>query len=554
MDEFELEADEAATVLASTSDPPDDEEGEEEEVDDDISGVSFALARAGKQERSKHVKDPEETLEKLISAQIEIARVYRGHASRKGLSNVFLENDPNIQEVESTIAPHESFAISEFSEADESVHLKSEEQLHPTDKEDAVADNIKQMSSVVEEVEDDPAVEAVLSPPPNTADAAKKAENAATNDVIKKYNQSVKSRQGSLPASPSQKYRRSPAIPSRPPRKITSKIEASIIIQKAWRRHIDMQVFRYYRDLIHFRGQGDPALLLKCINPKEATLLDAAAGIHVRFRLAGEKFPPNIYYKIYTHRPVIDLCANSPKDYTKPAAKRAVGKQVHNKHLSMNKDDGQDGWYARIENNGWRLVSDRLIYASMDPVTRETSQKPVEFHHVKLQRKVDLERKRRKRKIDWMKKMYKEGMLAAKDTDQETADLVEKAARGLVNTVSLQGPNSVMDWEVDELLQWTTALNFDDYIEVWKETATSNISEMEAAQLQMRGFGGKQDPNHQDPVDSFRLTRDSSTAMRQLDSAAPPVSEDPAPTQEWSAGNDVKATHELKSALQSLAA
>ena len=108
---------------------------------------------------------------------------------------------------------------------------------------------------------------------------------------------------------------------------------------------------------------------------------------------------------------------------------------------------------------------------------------------------------------------------------------------------------------MDELLQWTTALNFDDYIEVWKETATSNISEMEAAQLQMRGFGGKQDPN-QDSVklDSFRLTRDSSTAMRQLDSAAPPASEDPAPTQEWSAGNDVKATHELKSALQSLAA
>ena len=40
---------------------------------------------------------------------------------RKGLSNVFLENDPNIREVESTIAPHESFAISEFSEPDESV-------------------------------------------------------------------------------------------------------------------------------------------------------------------------------------------------------------------------------------------------------------------------------------------------------------------------------------------------------------------------------------------------------------------------------------------------
>lgn len=48
-----------------------------------------------------------------------------------------------------------------------------------------------------------------------------------------------------------------------------------------------MQVFRYYRDLINFRGQGDPSLMLRCINPAEAQLLDAAAGVHVRFRLAG---------------------------------------------------------------------------------------------------------------------------------------------------------------------------------------------------------------------------------------------------------------------------
>ena len=46
-------------------------------------------------------------------------------------------------------------------------------------------------------------------------------------------------------------------------------------------------MFRYYRDLINFRQRGDPAMMLRCINPNEAKMLDAAAGVHVKFRLAG---------------------------------------------------------------------------------------------------------------------------------------------------------------------------------------------------------------------------------------------------------------------------
>ncbi len=38
------------------------------------------------------------------------------------------------------------------------------------------------------------------------------------------------------------------------------------------------------------------------INPREAALVDAAAGIHVRFRLGGSTFPPLVFYKIFTHR------------------------------------------------------------------------------------------------------------------------------------------------------------------------------------------------------------------------------------------------------------
>ncbi len=80
----------------------------------------------------------------------------------------------------------------------------------------------------------------------------------------------------------------------------------------------DVQVFRFYRDLIRFHNNGDPQILMRTINPTESKYIDSAAGIRIRFRLAGERFPPTIYYKIFTNRPVQDLCANAPRDYTRP--------------------------------------------------------------------------------------------------------------------------------------------------------------------------------------------------------------------------------------------
>ena len=99
--------------------------------------------------------------------------------------------------------------------------------------------------------------------------------------------------------------------------KPTPQVLAVIRIQQAWRRYTNMRIYRYYRDLIKFRSSGDPALLLKCINPREAHIADAAAGIHVRFRLGGVVFPPHIYYKIYTHQPLCDVNAFAPKDYVR---------------------------------------------------------------------------------------------------------------------------------------------------------------------------------------------------------------------------------------------
>ncbi|KAL3883320.1 hypothetical protein ACJMK2_029595 [Sinanodonta woodiana] len=271
------------------------------------------------------------------------------------------------------------------------------------------------------------------------------------------------------PRRPSQSQRRKP---------IPSPKEAATRIQRAWRRHIDIQVFRYYRDLISFKTRGNPVLMLRCINPNEAKLLDPAAGIHVKFRLAGERFPPNIYYKIFTHRPIQDLNANSPKDYTKAEQKLLMAKDQNNKYRTVPGKDNHSGWYQRMDNNGWRLVSDRLIHHVMsDPITWESSQKRYEYHHDKLVRRQDVEKRKKKKKIEWMKKMYKQGMLKAKSDDKETIALIEGAAAGMVVTVENFGPDALEDWEVDELLEWTTSLNFEDYLNGWKELATSSNSE-----------------------------------------------------------------------------
>jgi hypothetical protein len=70
---------------------------------------------------------------------------------------------------------------------------------------------------------------------------------------------------------------------------------------------------------------------MRTINPTEAKFIDAAAGIRIRFRLAGERFPPTIYYKIFTNRPVQDLCANAPRDYTRPYLRLKSAADSNNK-------------------------------------------------------------------------------------------------------------------------------------------------------------------------------------------------------------------------------
>uniref|UniRef100_A0A7N8YII3 Uncharacterized protein n=1 Tax=Mastacembelus armatus TaxID=205130 RepID=A0A7N8YII3_9TELE len=152
------------------------------------------------------------------------------------------------------------------------------------------------------------------------------------------------------------------------------------------------EVFKYFKKLISHFNQRDPQSVLKTVNPREAELLDAAAGVFIRFRLGGINFPPNIYYKIFKYRPIADMCASSPKDYTQPGLKKPVAPQTNSGWPVIQED--RSGWYRRVENNSWRLFCCKL-----------GANKTMDFHYSKLQRQQDVGRWRKKRNTEWLKQI-----------------------------------------------------------------------------------------------------------------------------------------------------
>ena len=71
-------------------------------------------------------------------------------------------------------------------------------------------------------------------------------------------------------------------------------------------------------------------------------------------------FPPTIFFKIFTHRSVVDMCSFSPRDYTAMSERKMLCKDVHNNKDSRAIPIDKEKWYKRIESNGWRPLSDKV--------------------------------------------------------------------------------------------------------------------------------------------------------------------------------------------------
>ncbi|XP_056290690.1 protein MFI [Pseudoliparis swirei] len=225
------------------------------------------------------------------------------------------------------------------------------------------------------------------------------------------------------------------------------------------------EVFKYFKELIGHFKQQDPRAILKAVNPREAELLDAGAGVFIRFRLGGITFPPNIYYKIFTYRPITDLCASSPKDYTQPSLKKPVSRQE------------RPGWYQRTENNSWRLFCSKVV--PMNESKEIGANKKMEFHYSRLQRQQDVDKWRQGRKIEWRKKMYKQGRQQTQLVHRHMAatTLVVNSGQEAVDGTEEKGQEEVLDLELEEMMAWTNTLNFEEYMQQWLCLACSHSSE-----------------------------------------------------------------------------
>ncbi|VDN15840.1 unnamed protein product [Dibothriocephalus latus] len=146
--------------------------------------------------------------------------------------------------------------------------------------------------------------------------------------------------------------------------------KAAVIIQRKWRSYMDILVFKYLQRLLVYSKELVAEDFLKYINPREAALADTAAGLVVRLRLNGERFPPTICYKIFTYRPVKDLGITSPKNY---AFKKRDGVAYWNNRNSFSMSRCQQetchkltrkqNWYKRVDGNDWRPITDEMLVA-----------------------------------------------------------------------------------------------------------------------------------------------------------------------------------------------
>jgi hypothetical protein len=169
------------------------------------------------------------------------------------------------------------------------------------------------------------------------------------------------------------------------------------------------------------------------------------AGVHIRFRLGGSCFPPILFYKIYTHRPVADIGSFCPRDYCAERLLSSVHesqmsgtqqcstarakladvpvqsrkKAVRHPHLEADFDipevyrrflrwDGSIGlrstrsWYRRQENNGWRPVNEVRMLDGEDEVPTTHRRPPFHF-------KASL---RREERLRWQKFRHRQWMVA----------------------------------------------------------------------------------------------------------------------------------------------
>jgi len=242
---------------------------------------------------------------------------------------------------------------------------------------------------------------------------------------------------------------------------------AAQIIQRAWRCWVNKAPFKWCKAMLYHADKSDTAkTLLKFISPGDANMIDQATGVKVRLRLGvhsdqdGEKLA--IFYKLFTSRPVIDLCASSPRQYTHANSKQPT--VIHTKN-KINMQLTTEEYYRRAENNDWRVVAWDALKSTAGAVAQSRLSKPQKDYNFSPQVRIEnRHRKRKEKQRAWMSSLYmnrvKQGSAAGSQKSQSAA------------ISSTNDESSLETKKEDELLDWASNLNFDDYQSTWTNLIT----------------------------------------------------------------------------------
>ncbi|KAL9649135.1 hypothetical protein ABK040_004157 [Willaertia magna] len=300
-------------------------------------------------------------------------------------------------------------------------------------------------------------------------------------------------------------------------------------IQFWWKNYINREIFIFYKHLISFKENlQNPSTLLKSINPKEASLLDSALGAHVKFRLGGNYFPPNIYYKIFIHFPIIDINSFAPRNYANerklntelPINKLLIDKgSDHNGTIDniiingnrvkelLNKEWEYNDWYHRDDRNAWRHVNSNDFisiddlnnkhfnnlcnFTILDLVKKKSNRvlnnnsinnNPPTIYIPPKKKKDLLKKKRRKRRLEWLLQLRKMDVnienqtipLLDNNEDNElhkfTLNMKEKDVLDQLDEELLDDD---LDKEMNDILDWCSNLDYYKYVHDWKSIATT---------------------------------------------------------------------------------
>ena len=164
-----------------------------------------------------------------------------------------------------------------------------------------------------------------------------------------------------------------------------------------------------------------------------------------------------------------DIGAFAPRDYKATYQPPPIALHNHGKSELLAASAQHSGWYRRSENNGWRPVAGETL-GDMDTTARTS--RPIVWHHDKLVRKQAAVQKRKERKREWMREMYSLGKSGGSGGLTEGSMLPPGAAGE--GRYDYEGYGEEGDEDLDALLEWSDALDYDSYHADWLALATSS--------------------------------------------------------------------------------